>query len=50
MSKSTLKNNMDLNKLNPLNKRDIERFQYTIESYQADQKSKRNFEDKKERK
>lgn len=41
MSKTTLKTNMDLNKANPLNRRDIERFQYVIESYQLDQKNKR---------
>lgn len=50
MSKTTLKTNMALNKANYLNKRDIERFQYTIESYQLDQKNKREGNNNKDRK
>lgn len=49
MSKTTLKTNMDLNKANPLNRRDIERFQYTIKSYQLDQKNKREGNNNKDK-
>lgn len=41
MSKTTLSKNIAFNKTNPLNKREIERFSYTIESYQLDQKNKK---------